>query len=143
MGSGAGKPKKDWRYSKEMSFLTPYLAISHPKAFQNDDFKQEDECYTEESELMETYFVDVNAFRESSEGGHFMGALLDFSEANLSSTSELSGLAVDNDVDSFFKGLAEVVKRLNPINQVKIQKDIVNMVFDMKLKEVQEYNNNQ
>lgn len=125
-----------------MSFLTPHLAISHPKAFQNDDVKL-DEDTIEESHPMETYFVDVDSFQESSDGGHFMGALLDYSAEKFGVTPPLTLVTGESDIDSFFKGVAEVVKRLNPINQVKIQKDIVNMVLDIKMKELQENNNDQ
>lgn len=143
LGSGGGKPKRDWRYSQEMAFLTPHLAISHPKALQIEDAKIEDEDNIDVQESMETYFVDVDSFQEHPSGGHFMGALLDYSAEKLHESSTILAFSEDSDVDSFFKGVAEVVKKLTPVNQVKIQKDIVNLVLDMKLKEVQENNNDQ
>lgn len=129
-----------------MSFLTPHLAISHPKAYQADGLKPEDDVSTEEQQLMETAFVDVDTFQESPENGHFMGALLNYPAEQFCVTPAiptLPTLTADTDVDSFFKGVSEVVKRLSPVNQVKLQKDIVNLVLDMKLKEVQENNNDQ
>lgn len=143
LGSGAAKPKKDWRYSQEMAFLTPYLAISHPKAFKTENFKADEEDSIEDQQPMETYFVDVNSFQENPGGGHFMGALLDYSAEKFDVTPAFPMLTGDSDIDSFFKGVAEVVKKLNPVNQVKIQKDIVNMVLDIKLKEIQDNNNDQ
>lgn len=140
--SGSGKPKKDWRYSQEMSFLTPHLAISHPKAYQNDDIKL-DEDNIEEQHSMDTFYVDVDSFQETPENGHFMGALLDYSAQKFDVTPPLTILSGESDIDSFFRGVAEVVKRLNAVNQVKIQKDIVNMVLDVKMKEVQDNNNDQ
>lgn len=137
--SGTGKPKKDWRYSHEMSFLMPHLAISHPKAYRSDDFKEEEKV--DEQQTVETYFIDVDKFQENLEGGHFMGALLDYSSEKFAGPPHFPFVTEDCDIDSFFKGVAEIVKRLNPINQVKVQKEIVNIVLDTKLQEVQENNN--
>lgn len=122
-----------------MSFLTPHLAISHPKAYRSEDNKGNKKVKDEET--VETYFVHVDNFHENLEGGHFMGALLDYSAEKLGETPQFPFVTEDCDIDSFFRGVGEVVKRLNPINQVKIQKEIVNMVLDTKLKEVQENNN--
>lgn len=140
LGSGSAKPKKDWRYTQEMSFLTPHLAISHPKALQSD---KSDEDNIENQQPMESYFVDVDTLQGSPDGGHFMGPLLDYSAEKLGIAPSLPIITEESDIDSFFKGVADVVKGLNPVNQVKIQKEIINFVFDMKLREVQDNNNDQ
>lgn len=137
LGSGSAKPKKDWRYTQEMSFLTPHLAISHPKALQSDEFKS-DEDNIENQRPMDAYFVDIDS---SPEGGHFLGALLDYSAEKFGVAPSPPVLTEESDIDSFFKGVADVVKGLNPVNQVKIQREIINFVLDVKLKEVQENNN--
>lgn len=142
LGNVNAKPKKDWRYSQEMSFLAPHISVSRPSG-QNDDseidIKTEIKPEIDEHEPMEAYFVDP--FQINSQEGHFMGALLDYSAEKVQGPSAVPELSEETDVDAFFKGVAQVVKRLNPGNQVKIQKDIVNMVLDAKLKEVQQNNN--
>lgn len=130
--------KKDWKYSQAMSFLAPHLAISFPRKSNTEEYEVDVEENVENfaEEPMETYFINL----DNTNQDHFMGELLDFPKED----NDLSSPIYDKpaDIYSFFRGVADTVKTLNPVNQVKIQKDIVNMVLDIKLKEVQENNNN-
>lgn len=131
------KPRKDWRYSSAMSFLAPHLAISFPVPRKSLDLSL-DKCETtKDDEMDSSYYADQNQSLDSSNTSntspHFLGALLDYSMRSQPCIRE-----DDNEVDSFFRGLSDTVKKLNPINQIKIQRDIVNMVLGYRLKELQE-----
>ncbi|VEN56853.1 unnamed protein product [Callosobruchus maculatus] len=146
------KPRKNWRYSSAMSFLAPHLAIGFPLPSKSGVDKQEekeDEMDTllEEQQQQQQQHQETSAAVASvaaasmpvmpNQNGnvHFLGAFLqEYPPRNppgMPPTVETENY----DIDSFFRGVADTVKRLSPVNQVKIQRDIVNLVLDIKLKE--------
>ncbi|KAG5890010.1 hypothetical protein JTB14_032632 [Gonioctena quinquepunctata] len=130
------KPRRNWRYSSSMQFLAPFLTLSFPLPPASKDISEESEDHKEEEEdnsMQPAYFLNMNSSMQH--GGHFLGALLDYSRHQTMSMPARSG---ENEVDSFFRGVADTVKKLSAVNQVRIQRDIVNMVLDAKLKEVLE-----
>ncbi|XP_056631964.1 transcription factor Adf-1-like isoform X1 [Diorhabda sublineata] len=130
------KPRKNWRYSNCMTFLAPFLAISFPLTNNKQFSDESSEVIKEENEQAEQpYFIAVNSSQEEAANGHFLGALLDFSKQESPCVSAKSD---DSDIDSFFKGVADTVKKFSAVNQVFIQRNIVNMVLDMKLREAHE-----
>ncbi|CAG9860908.1 unnamed protein product [Phyllotreta striolata] len=173
----AVKPRKNWRYSNCMTFLAPFLAISFPLP-PDRTARQDDSPRLSKDDSSQDYQRD-----DEPDGGHFLGALLDFSKQDFSkqdlskqdfakqdlskqdlskqdegeskgsdgqreieeaspgrsrqeSVSSCGG--EDSDIDSFFKGISEAVKKMNVVNQVFIQRNIVNMILDFKLREAQE-----
>lgn len=146
------KPRKNWRYSNCMTFLAPYLAISFPlppNKTSPEDTKEE--LGDHEHEPEQSFSMNMNSSNEDEANGHFLGALLDFSKHDNSEKGDISSRqeyvtsstntpnkSEDSDVDAFFKGISETVKKMNVVNQVFIQRNIVNMILDFKLREAQE-----
>ncbi|CAG9819835.1 unnamed protein product [Phaedon cochleariae] len=149
------RPRKNWRYSSAMSFLAPHLAISFPVSPVK-DISDESEDVHDDGTLPQ-YFLNIHPSHENHDDGHFLGALLDLSKNQIKTDLDHSKGHLDlsrnhqdvskhqnivepteNEIDSFFRGLSDTVKKLNPVNQIRIQRDIVNMVLDVKLRELQE-----
>ncbi|KAJ8966367.1 hypothetical protein NQ314_003562 [Rhamnusium bicolor] len=137
LSKAQAKPKKNWRYSQSMSFLDPFLGSPNPaKGVRN---KKRKLCDVTEVEPVENFFVTPEDLQEVSENGcndHLLGDWSEYPPAHQFSSPPR--VNQENDIDSFFKGIADTVKKLNSVNQVKIQRDIVNMVLDIKLKEIQD-----
>ncbi|XP_072385417.1 uncharacterized protein [Diabrotica undecimpunctata] len=134
------KPRKNWRYSNCMTFLSPFLAISFPttsKIKSEESIKIKEEVSEKSEPVDPTYFLNVNLGQEENYG-HFLSALLDFSKPADNATAVKID---DSDIDSFFKGVADTVKKLSAVNQVFIQRSVVNMVLDIKLREAHEKTN--
>ncbi|XP_050506514.1 uncharacterized protein LOC126884574 isoform X3 [Diabrotica virgifera virgifera] len=129
------KPRKNWRYSNCMTFLAPFLAISFPNTSKiKDESCEIKEEVSDQSEPTDpTYFLNVSSGPEENYG-HFLSALLDYSNNHNSTVFKTD----DGDIDSFFKGVADTVKKLSAVNQVFIQRSVVNMVLDIKLREAHE-----
>uniref|UniRef100_V5G9V6 Transcription factor n=1 Tax=Anoplophora glabripennis TaxID=217634 RepID=V5G9V6_ANOGL len=113
------KPKRNWRYYNAMAFLLPYLGEPNP--------------------------AKGNRYRKRISNNELVEPV----EKYLITTEDLKQIvddpvetAMDNnqqdEIDSFFKGIADTVKKLTPENQVKVQREIVNMVLDIKLWEINE-----
>lgn len=111
------RPKKGWRYTKAMAFLIPYLCEPNPA--KGNRYKKGSSSM-EVVEPMEKYLVTTEDLKQ----------IVDGSDETPSNRGD--------EIDSFFKGIADTVKKLSPDNQVKVQRDIVNMVLDVKLWEIKE-----
>ncbi|XP_023026214.1 uncharacterized protein [Leptinotarsa decemlineata] len=128
------KPRRNWRYSSAMQFLAPFLSLSFPVVATKEEVLEESEdMKADDQQQVSTYFLNVNP-APATNAAHFLGALLDYSRHHAMGDTVRPA---ENEIDSFFRGVADTVKKLSPVNQVRIQRDIVNMVLDVKLREVQ------
>ncbi|XP_060532204.1 uncharacterized protein LOC132705568 [Cylas formicarius] len=126
--------RRPYRYSKYMTFLQPYVLKKGSKLTLQHQTKESAVCSDGENL--------TRIKQEPDEEVMFEEPIIQ------NDTDESSQMTFDSDpttnssdrfeeIDSFFKGIADVAKTLSPINQIYLQRDVANMVFDLKLKELQ------
>lgn len=112
------KPRKSWRYANAMAFLLPYLGEPNPAKGNRHKKRISD---TDLVEPVEKYLITTEDLKQI-----------------VGDPSDVATDTQDDEIDSFFKGIADTVRKLTPENQVKVRKDIVNMVLDIKLWEIKD-----
>lgn len=127
------KKKKPWRLKTYMDFLAPY--IHNRKDLSTDEWTEKNDItFPHEIRVEET--VPVNKSN-----------IINKKKSDLSSQKKVNVLSqakvnVKQDrvleMDSFFRGIADAVKSLNPKNQLLVQKEVTNLVMNYKLQELEE-----
>lgn len=127
------KPKTAWRLKKQLDFLAPFVQIRTD--FLRSQHKTRDEQQPVVAEIS-NQDQDVNALSpDISE----KSAKLVKDRKNIFN-QPISDLKCDrlNEMDFFFQSIAEAVKGLKSDNQSLIQKEIMSLVMNYKLRELEE-----